>query len=218
MEKIHNSSSDYSMKIGGSLPFLVSACKYRIHGARVLNALAHGEVVHAGTPMEYSLAENTAKFLKVWEVVSATADTPDSGQTTIVLKKTAISPRIDASTVIMKMPSGLTATGKSVAAGTVTETETGYSIVVSTASFDTVTKGDYICEAASAGASAKMYCVPNNISTEDTVGGNVYTLVDVPYGIVHAYFNTINPIPDVVKPALNDGILLVWEMFNESDE
>lgn len=218
MQKLHNSSSSYSMKVGGSLPFLVSACKYRINGAMVLNTLAQGEVVHAGTPFEYSLADNTAKFLKIWKVKSITAETPDTGKSTIVLEKTAITPRIDATTVVMKLPASLSGTGKAVAAGAVTETDGGYSIVVTTADVDSISEGDYLCEAASAGASAKMYCTPNVLSTEDTVGGNNYTLVDVPYGIVHAFRNTINPIPDIVLAALNDGILLVWEMFNETKE
>lgn len=218
MEKIHNSSSSYSMKVGGGLPFLVRACKFRIHGAMVLNPLAPGEVVHAGTPLEYSLADNTAKFLKVWEVKSATASTPEEGSTTIVLKKTAISPRLAAGTVIMKMPSTLAGTGKSVAVGAVTETEDGYSIVVTAADFDSVSEGDLIVEAASAGASAKIYCTPNLFSVEDTVGGTEYALVDIPYGFIHAYRNTINPIPDVVMAALTDGIVPVWEMFNETNE
>ena len=74
MQKQYNSSSNYSLKVGGTLPFLLNAVNYRINGARVVNSLKKGEVIYAGTPFEYSVANSEAKVLKVWKIKSVAAN------------------------------------------------------------------------------------------------------------------------------------------------
>lgn len=216
MEKNYNSSSNYSLKVGGGLPFLVDpkSCQYREGGAEVKNSLDKGEKIAAGTPLKYDLDAHEAKFLKIWKVKAVSTSGDNS---TITLYKTAITPKIKSTTVVIKIPETLTDTGKAVAAGTITETDTTYAFTVATANIDTVAADDLICEAAESGSAKGIYCTPNSISTEDIIAGDNYTLVDIPYGIFHAYKNTINPMPDIVKAALTDGILVVWEKFNETN-
>lgn len=212
-EHIHNSYSNGRQKFGGTIPVLCQACLKRQHGASVVNALVHGERVAAGTPMEFDLASRTAKFLKAWKIKA----TQVSGDNTVVtLHKTATSPVLHASTVVMVMPSTLTGTGKAVAAGVVTAGENEYSITVATSSIDALTVGGFLVEAKEAGSGKAPYCKPNNISTEDTVKGTEATFVDVPRGHVYMYANTIPAMPEVVKNALfNNDIQVSWEMFNE---
>jgi hypothetical protein len=216
MEKHYNSSSTYSMKVGGTLPFLLDAVKYRVHGAEVKNTLVEGEKIAAGTPVEYTLSTHQAKFLKVWKVKSVEADA-SNGTTVVTLFKNAITPKITATTVVMVAPSTIAGTGKAVAVGTLTETDTTISFTVTTTSIDSVTANALLVEAAEAGSAKAMYCKPGTLSVEDIIAGGIYTLVDVPVGIVHAHQNCANPYPDAVLANLNDSILMVWEWFNETN-
>lgn len=212
-EHIWNSYSQKTGKFGGVIPVLCAPVLKRQHGASVANTLALGERVAAGTPFEFNLATRTAKFLKAWKIKSATA-----GDTTteVILYKTATTPVLHSSTVVMVMPSTLTGTGKAAAVGAVEEGENVYKVTLTTASFDTLAKDGFLVEAAEAGTGKAPYCVPNNISTEDTVKGSENTLVDVPRGHIYMYQNTIPAMPDVVKKALNNGdIQVAWEMYNE---
>lgn len=212
-EHIWNSYSQKSVKVGGVIPVLCAPVLKRQHGARVVNSLQVGERVSAGTPFEFDLATRTAKFLKAWKIKSVSV----SGSNTVVtIYKTATTPVLQNNTVVMVMPSSLTGTGKAASVGVVTEDETTYTVTLTTASFDTLAADAFLVEAASAGSGKAIYCKPNNISTEDTVGGSENTLVDVPRGHVYMYQNTIPAMPDVVKAALyNNDIQVAWEMYNE---
>ena len=99
--------------------------------------------------------------------------------------------------VIMAMPDAIAGTGKAVVR-CCSEAEYTYTITVATADFDTVEAGDYIVESSSPTAGSEtIYCQPNSISIEDTVGGDV-TLVDIPRGVLYMYKNTIPDCPDAV--------------------
>lgn len=213
-EHIHNSYSNGHLKFGGSIPVLCQPCLKRQHGASVANNLVVGERVAAGTPLEFDLASRTAKFLKAWKIKA----TEVSGDNTVVtLYKTATTPVLHGTTVLMVMPSTLTGTGKAaVAANIVVEGDT-YKVTLATASFDALTVGGFLVEAKEAGSGKAPYCKPNNISTEDTVKGTEATFVDLPRGHVYMYENTIPAMPEVVKSALfNSDIQISWEMFNEN--
>jgi hypothetical protein len=212
-EHIWNSYSQKTAKFGGVIPVLCAPVLKRQHGARVINALQVGERVSAGTPFEFDLATRTAKFLKAWKIKSVSV----SGDNTIVtIYKTATTPVLQNNSVVMVMPASLTGTGKAASVGVVTSDDTTYTVTLATASFDTLKADAFLVEAAAAGSGKSIYCKPNNISTEDTVGGSDVTLVDVPRGHVYMYQNTIPAMPDAVKTALyNNDIQVAWEMYNE---
>ena len=213
MNKHYNSSSSYGYKVGKTLPFLVGAAQYRIEGAEVINKLVKGEKIAAGTPIEYSLENNTAKFLKAWKVKSTTVS---GDKTKISLYRTAISPEVFVGSAVMVAPEKLEGKGKACAVSEVEKAEGVTIITVDTASIDEVKTGSILVEAEGAGASKGMYCQPRTISTEDIIAGDNYTLVDIPYGILHAHKNCCNEMPACVK--IDDSLLVVWEMFNEVNQ
>jgi hypothetical protein len=208
-----NSYSQVSKRFGGTIPVLCAPVLKRQHGASVLNALNVGERVAAGTPFQFDLATRTAKFLKAWKIKSVSV----SGDNTVVtIYRTATTPVLHNNAVVMVMPASLTGTGKAASVGVVSEGENVYEVTLATASFDTLKAEGFLVEAAEAGSGKKPYCIPNNISTEDTIKGSEATLVDVPRGHVYMYQNTIPAMPEVVKSALyNNDIQVAWEMFNE---
>jgi len=217
-EHKNNAYSQHSMQVGGATPFIIDPqeLKIRLIGGIVKNNLAENEKIAAGTTFAFNAANHEVKFLKVWEVKSATADA-EAGTTEIVIKKTFQTPVLKADTVIMVAPSTIAGTGKAVVAGSVTETDNAYTITVTTANIDAVSAGTLLVEAAEAGASKGMYCQPNNILHRDFIAGNDQNLGDAVWGFFHAYINTINPIPAAVLANLNDGIVPVWEYFAEKD-
>ncbi len=208
-----NSYSKQSGKFGGTIPVLCQPCLKRQHGATVVNDLMVGERVAAGTPMQFDLASRTAKLLKAWEIKS----TEVSGDNTVVtLFRTATSPVLHKNTVLMVMPSALTGTGKASLAVSVEEGENVYNVTIPTASVDALKVGGFLVEAKEAGSGKALYCVPNQITTEDVVKGTENTLVDVARGHVYMYENTIPAMPEVVKAALFNGDIQVsWELYNE---
>lgn len=210
---IWNSYSKQSGKFGGTIPVLCQPCLKRQHGATVVNDLAIGERVAAGTPMEFDLASRTVKLLKAWKIKSTSV----SGDNTVVtLYRTATSPVLNKGVVLMVMPNSLTGTGKAAAAVSIEEGENVYNVAIPTASVDTLKVGGFLVEAKEAGSGKAPYCVPNNITTEDVVKGSENTLVDLPRGHVYMYENTIPAMPEVVKSALfNSDIQVSWELYNE---
>lgn len=208
-----NSYSKQSGKFGGTIPVLCQPCLKRQHGATVVNDLAVGERVAAGTPIEFDLASRTAKMLKAWKIKA----TEVSGDNTVVtLYMTATSPVLHKNTVLMVMPSSLTGTGNAALPVAVEEGENVYNVTIATASVDALVVGGFLVEAKEAGSGKAIYCVPNNISTEDVVKGTENTLVDLPRGHVYMYENTIPAMPEVVKAAMfNQDIQVSWELYNE---
>lgn len=212
-EHIWNSYSKSSAKMGGTIPVLCQPVLKRQHGALVANNLVAGERVAAGTPMEFDLASRTAKLLKAWKIKAVEV----SGENTIVtLYRTATTPVLRNGMVVMVMPSSLEGKGKAAAVNAVAEGENVYTVTLATASFDTLAVGGFLVEAKEAGSGKAPYCKPNNIATEDVVGGTENTLVDVPRGHIYMYQNTIPAMPEVVKAAMfNSDIQISWEMYNE---
>ena len=217
-EHSNNAYSHKSLQVGGATPFIIDPqfLKMRLIGGIVKNSLADGEKIAAGTTYNFNARTHEVKFLKVWEVKSVSSDA-STGDSTIVIKKTFQTPVLKADTVIMVAPSTISGTGKAVVAGTVTEGTDSYTIVVDTASIDSVEAGTLLVEAAAAGTGKAMYCQPNNILHRDFIAGNQQNLGDAVWGFFHAYINTINPIPSAVLANLNDGIVPVWEYFAEKD-
>lgn len=212
-EHIWNSYSQKSGKFGGVIPVLCAPVLKRQHGATVVNTLIVGERIAAGTPFQFDLASRTAKFLKAWKIKSVEVS---GDNTNVTLYRTATTPVLHSNAVVMVMPSSLTGTGKAASVGAVTEGENIYTVSLATASFDALKADGFLVEAVEAGSGKKPYCVPNNISTEDTVKGSENTLVDVPRGHVYMYQNTIPAMPEVVKAALNNNdIQVAWELYNE---
>ena len=212
-QHIYNSYSKESFKFGGAIPVLCALPLKRQHGASVVNDLAKGERVAAGTPFEFNLAARTAKFLKVWKIKNVAV----SGNDTIVtLYKTATTPVLHANTVLMVVPSTLEGTGKAAVASAIAEGENTYEVTLLTASFDALKAGGFLAEAKEAGSGKALYCKPNNISHEDTIKGTEATFVEVLRGHVYMYENTIPAMPEIVKAAMfNSDIQVSWEMFNE---
>ena len=208
-----NSYSKKSGKFGGTIPVLCQPVLKRQHGATVVNDLAVGERVAAGTPFEFDLASRTAKFLKAWKIKA----TEVSGDNTVVtLHRTAISPVLHKSTALMVMPSTLTGTGKAAYAASVEEGENVYSVAIPTASVDALVVGGFLVEAKEVGEGKAPYAIPNHISHEDVIKGTENTLVDLARGHVYMYENTIPAMPEVVKAAMfNNDIQVSWELYNE---
>ena len=212
-EHIWNSYGKRSQKFGGTIPILCQGCLKRQYGASVVNDLVIGERVAGGTPFEFDLATRTAKLLKAWKIKNVEV----SGDNTIVtLYRTATSPVLHKSTVLMVVPSSLTGTGKAALAGNIEEGDNVYTVTLATASFDALKVDGFLVEAKEAGTGKGMYCIPNYISTEDVVKGSEGTFVDLPRGHVYMYQNTIPAMPEIVKAAMfNNDIQVCWELYNE---
>lgn len=61
---------------------------------------------------------------------------------------------------------------------------------------------------------------PNCISIADCIGGTDTTMIDVPYGVIYMYKNTIAEIPESVLKSIKDAgdVQIVWELFNTAKE
>lgn len=213
----HNSYSSLSISIGGTTPVLCDPkVDKRMFGARVMNTLALNERIAAGTPFEFDLENRQAKFLKSWKIKSVSI----SGDNTIVtLYRTSVTPVLNNNTILMVMPDTIDGTGKADICGVVTQGENTYVVTLTTASFDALSANKFLVEAKEVGSGKTIYCQPNNISTEDTIGGNVDTLVDVPRGELYMFQNTIPAMPDAVKKSISAGdVHIVWENFNTAKD
>lgn len=210
--KIWNRHSTTSQKVGGGVPVWVEPPKRKTIGGMVLNKLQDMEKLSAATPCEYDYKLKTAKLFKCWQVASVTADGTNS---IVSVKATERSPELYAGMVIMKMPATLTGTGKAVVVGAVTENAETHlaTFTVVTADFDAVVAGDFICESASAvaGSAKAIYCVPNELTLEDTIGGTMNT-VGIARGEKYLYENTIAAMPAIVKANLKS---VEWDWFQE---
>ncbi len=216
-EHFNNAYSRRSDSFGGANPFLChpDEVKYRQYGALVTDALAEKELVHAGTPFEVDLKEHKAKFMKLWEVTKAEAS---GSNTVITLAAHWLAPKLAATDVIMAVPASITGTGKALAAGTVTDNGDGtVSVTVVTASFDTVTAGDFISIAAEAGSGKALAVKGNAVLTRDLYAGNAQNFVDIPRGELYCYVNTCNGIPSAVIAAAREiGLIIEPEYFAEN--
>lgn len=199
-----------SASVGGGIPVWAKLPERRIAGGIVKNTLAVGEKVSAGTPVYFDYVNKEAKFLKCWKIKTATED---STNTILVLHKTYLTPTLKAGEFVMVMPSTMAGTGKAVAVPTITEDATTYTITVVTANMDTLAANGYLVQssATAAGSSKSIYCQADNLSIEDTVGGD-QNMLGVPVGMKYIFENCIPAIPAVVKANIK---FVEWESFNE---
>lgn len=205
MSKIWNRHSSTKQSFGGGVPVWITAPKRKIVGARVLNPLKDMEKISAATPLEYDNAVHQAKFLKCWEVVSQAG-------AVITLKATNRTPEIYAGVNVMLAPETLTGTGLSAIVLGVVENAIAHTVAVTVSDpLLVAVAGDFLVEAAEAGADSAMFAIPNELSIDDTVGGDV-TFVGIAQGNKYLYENTIPAMPAIVKAAIKD---VEWERFNE---
>lgn len=204
-----NSQLTSSIKVGGGLPVWGVYPERRIAGGIVKNTLVKGEKVSAGTPIEFTYTSKEVKFLKCWEIKTSTVSDTN---TIVVLKKTFLTPAIKTGDVVMVMPSTMTETGKATVVGTVTASETEYSITFVTANMDALTVGLFLVESSSAtaGSGKSIYCQPTNLAIEDTIAGDANEL-GIPRGLKYIFENCIPAMPAVVKANI---ALVEWESFN----
>lgn len=205
MSKIWNRLSFKKESFGGGVPVWINPPKRKIIGALVSNPLRDGEKISAATPVEYTTSTHTAKFLKAWEVVDV-----DSTSGDITLKITKRSPELYAGMNVMIAPSTVSGTGTGYAVTTVTEDAANGVVVINETGLEP-DKGDFLVEASKAGATASMYCIPTELSIEDTIGGDI-TFVGIAQGNKYLYENTIPAMPDIVKANIKN---VEWEVFNE---
>ena len=64
------------------------------------------------------------------------------------------------------------------------------------------------------GSGKKMFCIPDNLTIKDTIGGD-QNLLGVPYTRKYLYENCIPAMPKIVKDNIKD---VVWEWFDENNE
>ena len=198
-----------SDSVGGGVPVWAVQPERRISGGLVQNTLVVGEKISAGTPLYYDYAAHTAKLLRCWKIKTATVN---GSNTDLVLYRTSLTPEIRVGMNIMVAPATVSGTGKSVTVTAVNSSVADqYSLSVVTANMDALAANGFLVEAASQGAAVQMYCIPNNLSIEDTIGGDQNT-IGVPRGMKYVFENTIPAMPTVVK---NNIAYVEWESFNE---
>lgn len=220
LEHFNNAYSRRSESYGGANPFLChpDEVKYRQYGALVTDELADKELVHAGTPVEVNLKTHEAKFMKIWEIVKVENTTVESVSSKIItLAANWLAPKLEATDVVMVVPSSINGTGKAVAAGTVTDNlDDTISITVPSASIDAPAVGDYLSIAAASGSGKALKVKANMVLTRDLYAGNAQNFVDIPRGELYCYVNTCNGIPAAVIAAAREiGLLIEPEYFAE---
>lgn len=222
LEHFNNAYSRRSESYGGANPFLChpDEVKYRQYGALITSELADKELVHAGTPFEVDLVAHTAKVMKVWEVVKVQTNETTDTKTDITLAAHWLAPKLNATDIVMVVPSSIGGTGKGVAAGTVTDNEDGtVTITVTTSAIDAVTVGSFLSIAAASGSGKALAVKGNMILTRDLYAGNGQNFVDIARGELYCYVNTCNGIPAAVIAAAREiGQFIEPEYFADTTE
>lgn len=209
MTQLWNRYHSSFQSVGGGIPVWVEIPKKRVSGGMLKNAIKDMEVLASGSPQEFNHKTHESKILKCFEVVSSEV----SGDNTIfTLKRTALTPLLYPGMNVMVEPTKIDGTGKGATVLAVDEsTENEYKMTVATASIDSAAAGKFIVEAAASGTGVKMFCQPDNLTMDDTVGGQQNS-VGVPRGMKYIYENMIPAMPKIVK----DNIKYVeWETFPE---
>lgn len=214
MAQIWNRYVSKSQSFGGGAPVWVEIPKDVVGGALLQNTLKLDEVLASGSPVEYDHKTFKAKILKCFKVIDVESVDTDS---VITLLKTARTPMLYAGMNLMVAPATISETGLGVAITSVVDNGDSYEITVPTSSIDEVEEGDYLVEASAAGAAKTMYAIPNNLTKEDTVGGDQNT-VGIPRGEKYIYENMIPAMPDVVKANIVSAAHVEWAWFPEVTE
>lgn len=200
--------------IGGGIPVYINEPLLRVGSGMLSNKLKDGEKLSVGSPFVYDRDTRSSKILKCFEVKAvATEET----NTVITVKRTFLTPLLYAGMCIMVMPTTLAGTGKAVVIGLVDDSNPNeYKFTIPTADIDAVAVGKFLVESESttSGAGKKIYCVPDNLTVKDTIGGR-QNLLGVPYTIKYLYENNISAMPKVIKDNIKD---VVWEWYNDNQE
>lgn len=212
MAQLFNGYRHKSSQVGGGIPVWVEIPKDTVTGAYLQNTLRIDEVLASGSPVEHDYKNHTAKILKCFEVTEVTVSGTNS---VISIAKNAITPLLYAGMNVMVAPSTLAGTGKAVAITSVDQSDPDlYKITVVTADIDDVGEGDFLVEADKSGAGAKLYAIPNNLTKDDTIGGDQNT-VGIPRGVKYIYENMIPAMPEVIKSHIVDVAHVEFAWFPE---
>lgn len=212
----YNQSVSKSQEVGGGIPVWVRIPEKRVAGWLLKNQLKNNEVVASGSPIEYNYKTHEGRILKCFEVISATTGAESD---VIVLKKTARTPQLYSGMNVMVCPSTLTGKGTAITLSDsmIEVGENDYTLTVATGALGALTgvkAGSFIVEAADAGTSKAMYAIPNELTVDDTIGGN-QNVGSIAFGIKNIYENMIPAMPDIVK---NNIKYVEWELFPEIGE
>lgn len=211
----YNQKVSRSQEVSGGIPVWVRIPEKRVVGWLLKNSLKFNEVVASGSPIEYDYKTHEGKILKCFEVISATAGTDSD---VIVLKKAARTPLLYSGMNVMVCPSSLTGKGTAITLSDsmIEVGETDYTLTVPSNALGALTSvkaGSFIVEAADAGASKAMYAIPNELTVDDTIGGD-QNVGSIAFGIKNVYENMIPAMPDIVKKNIN---YVEWEWFPEKE-
>ena len=201
MPRKFNGFEQRNLTIEGGFPIWAEIPKQVKMGGKIANTLADGEILPAGSPVYLDIETATAKILKCYKI-KAVATGGGTGTETyeITLFDLPLTPTPKVGEYVMVMPSTLTGTGKAVAIAALDDSVEGeltFSVLQS--AFDLPVEGGFIVQssATAAGGSKSIYCVPNSLTINDTVGATT-NLVGVARGEKYIYKNTMAPVPDVV--------------------
>ena len=209
MPQLWNRYSGTYQEVKGGDPVWVVIPEKRVSGGMLKNKIRDMEVLASGSPHEYNYRAHESRILKCFEIISSEVS---DANTIISVKKTARTPMVYPGMNVMVEPSKIDGTGKAATVTEVDESEEGkYKITVPSAGIDSAAAGKFLVEAAGAGTGVKMFCQPDNLTLDDTVGGRQNS-VGVPRGMKYIYENMIPAMPKIVK----DNIKFVeWEYFPE---
>ena len=200
--------------IGGGVPVWVEIPKDVVGGGYLMNKLKQDEVLASGSPVQYDHRTHEARVLKCFKVVNVVASEANSE---ISVLRTARTPQLYVGMSIMVAPETVSGKGKAVVVTNVDESENGlYKITVATADLDTVKKDDFLVESSGVGASVAPFAIPNNLTKDDTIGGDQNT-IGIPRGEKYLYENTIPAMPAVVKDHIVSVARVEWAWFPELD-
>lgn len=218
MSRDYNSFTRKSIAFGGGIPIWAEIPKMAKMGGKLANTLAAGEILPAGSPVYLNIETGAAKILKCYEIKKVTAGGSTGTETYIItLNDLPLLPKPKVGEFVMVMPSTLAGTGKAVAIAALDDSTAGeLAFEVLQANFDEPTVGGFIVQSAAtaAGSSKAIYCTPNSLTINDTIGGDV-NLVGVARGEKYIYKNTMTPAPAVV---LANIPMLEYAWFGELQE
>lgn len=209
MAQLWNRYSGKYEEYKGGIPVWAVIPEKRISGGTLKNTIRDMEVLASGSPQEYNHQKHESKILKCFEVISSSVS---GANTVFVVKRTQRTPMVYPGMNVMAEPESIGAEGKGTTVIAVDESVANeYKITVATTGIDAAVAGKFIVEAAGVGATVKMFCQPDNLTLDDTVGGQQNS-VGVPRGMKYIYENMIPAMPKIVK----DNIKFVeWETFPE---
>lgn len=201
MSRDYNSFTRKTIASGGGIPIWAENPKMAKMGGKLANTLAAGEILPAGSPVYLDVETATAKILKSYQIKAVDEGGSVGTETYLItLYDLPLLPKPKVGEFVMVMPSTLAGTGKSVAIAALDTSVAGeLTFEVLQANFDTPVEGGFIVQssATTAGSSKTIYCTPNSLTINDTIGGDV-NLVGVARGEKYIYKNTMPPAPDVV--------------------